>query len=109
MFEKDAVDLLVEARMWVDKGWCQNWYAETEVGVRCTPLDSLASSWCMLGALARASESELRDRTGFYFDAEELLVDAVGEWPPDWQDAPGRTKEEVLAAFDRAISLGLRQ
>lgn len=46
-------------------------------------------------------------------DAIELLKDAVGVnrrvGIATWNDAPGRTVEEVLAAYDRAIEAAISQ
>ena len=43
-----------------------------------------------------------------YFDtACELLINVIGDsFIAHWNDAPNRTKAEVLAAFDRAIAMG---
>jgi len=76
---------LINARNRIEKGWIQN-YASTSKGV------------CMSFAI-----------DGGYAMREECLVflsAAIGGLPVvPWNDAPGRTKEEVLAAYDRAIEL----
>lgn len=56
---------------------------------------------CALQAIAlSADSSEASWRAG------QLLRDVIGENIMKWNDAPGRTKEQVLAAFDRAITTG---
>ena len=70
------------------------------------------TGYCQLGARNMATFGTQRfvwghpDRKAFHA-AKEALTDAVGvpsEELVDWNNAPERTKEEVLAAFDRAIA-----
>ena len=66
-----------------------------------------AGGLCPIGAIHRVPQSALRDQD----TAKQLYAVAVGidgECPWNvigWNDAPGRTPEEVLEAFDRAIAL----
>jgi hypothetical protein len=107
----DAVDVLMEARAYIEKGWCQGAAAKDEFGQSVEweqRLNGIARSWCALGAITdgaglRLQSPELRD-------AEHLLQRVVGDgWIAVWNDSPGRTQEEVLEAFDRAIGLGLER
>lgn len=60
--------------------------------------------YCVLTAIAG-------DKDTYHYDAIRVFERANNldtESAPaiyDWNDAPGRTKEEVLAAFDKAIAL----
>lgn len=82
-------DMLVEARHRLDQGWCQ-------LSMR------QRGSVCMIGSLAIHEY----DR---FVDAERLLLDAIRDlgYPQSsvaaFNDAPSRTKRDVLDVFDRAI------
>lgn len=102
---KSIADRLREARELIERGWCQYWDALNADGMAVYPNSDSAVAWCMGGACQRVGLHE-----GVF---ESFLIRAVGsspswtnEWPYlDFNDAPGRTKAEVLAAFDRAIAL----
>jgi endonuclease YncB( thermonuclease family) len=86
-----VADKLREARALITKGKPYEQRGE----VKCV---------CMIAALADAGAGDLRS------EAREFLRKAVS--PSNrytdiatWNDRPGRTQAEVLAAFDRAIEL----
>jgi hypothetical protein len=61
--------------------------------------------YCVLTAIAG-------DEKVYHYDAVRFFERANGIGPTEsgisvigWNDAPGRTQEEVLAAFDKAITL----
>jgi hypothetical protein len=89
-------EALVEARNLIERdGWCQ-WAAADGRGAHC-----------MGGALGRVTQG---DPNCTFTETELAAFRALGEATgtkdygiPGWNDKPGRTKEEVLAAFDRAI------
>ena len=92
-----AADKLREARKLIERGWCQHHYAEDAAGNIAEVGDDAAVAWCAAGALWKAG-------TGIY--EVGLMKRAIGGCATDaWNDAPGRTQAEVLAAFDRAIAL----
>jgi hypothetical protein len=76
---------LIDARAKVEKGWCQH-HGRSRGAV------------CAGFALVEAGCSET---TIFIFE------DVIKQPIITWNDAPDRTKEQVLAAFDRAIDLSL--
>lgn len=78
---------LIEGRRQIEIGWCQHKAVD-------------GSAVCMVSALPRV-------RGSFHPAAVQILTEVVGCYPPLWQDMPGRTLDEVLAAYDRAIELPL--
>jgi hypothetical protein len=101
-----VADKLREARALIERGWTQGHDAIDRAGEDIDPRMDEAACWCINGALYRAGD---RDD-----GAERLLEQAIGhsgeedfELSPviDWNDAPERTQAEVLAAFDKAITL----
>lgn len=87
------VDVLKKARELVARpgGWCQG---DVFGGDAC----------CALGATSSVVSDDGDD--GPASDAEDILRKAIGtNRLADWNDAPGRTQAEVVAAFDKAIAL----
>lgn len=95
----DVTKLLIEGRGRIERGWCQGRF-------------EAPGAVCMLGAIrwnaTWTPEAEARLPTTMA--ARNRLSDAIGMRETDrahipyWNDAPGRTKDEVLAAFDKAIA-----
>jgi hypothetical protein len=75
---------LIAGRRRIEEGWCQ--------GVMRT-----WGAVCAVGAISRNPK------------ALEVLQRAIGEgcYIPKWNDMPGRSKEDVLDLYDRAIALSL--
>ena len=90
---------LAEARKLIAQGWTQGKYKRVVDGVEC---------WCISGAMGQsAPDYKPRDLAfaalfralradDFYLSSSTNLI--------EWNDAPGRTQEEVLALIDRAIA-----
>ncbi len=57
-------------------------------------------SCCALGAIWLVGRMDIRINTK---EAQITLLKVVGRKISDWNDAPWRTHDEVLAAFDQAI------
>lgn len=98
-------EILRAARAKIEQGWCQRCVARDSQGYRIyvgnmmeASRNPAAVSWCAQGAVFAA---------GGDINGPELpiLGQAVGSCIGIWNDRPRRTKEEVLAAFDRAIEL----
>jgi hypothetical protein len=118
----DAIDVLMEARAYIEKGWCQGNYAQ---GVQQSPAPvESARSWCVLGAIAHGAgnpDPTRIDLSAAEMQARDLITEVVSGgagWSvdvADWtaavkfNDTVGRTQEEVLEAFDRAIGIGLER
>lgn len=104
----DVFDVLSEARNWIDKGWCQGTAARQASGEVAGYDRPEAASWCIVGSIWKAIE-ELEvpqpSREGLEIAARALFQRAAGENPSRFNDGLGRTKEAVLDALDRAISL----
>ena len=92
-----AADLLEEF------GWCQHQYARTAFGVGVDVDDARAASFCAVGAIDRATldlaAAPLRSPA-----VQEFLKDVPGRWFADWNDAPDRTKQEVVSALREAAA-----
>lgn len=102
-------ETLIEARRLIaEVGWTQGFYARTDTGTLIEFDSPLASCFCMVGALRRACGLPLKT---CHLPATYRLLKAARlvdnnrslQYLVDWNDKPGRTKEEVLAAFDKAI------
>ncbi len=93
-------EVLVEARRILENvGWCQGTYARDENSVAILTDDPGACQFCVMGALYFASDdSDVEE------EARALLNTVVEGSIVAYNDAPGRTKEEVLAVFDLAIA-----
>lgn len=75
------------------KGWCQGAMARNRKGFRCGFDDPKATQFCLTGALYRA---DAYTHEVFFF-----LRSHIGESFTEWNDAAGRTKEEVIALLKR--------
>jgi hypothetical protein len=91
LVESDTVEILKRARAMVEYRWCPRGGTDEEGGV------------CALVAIGKqfpTAEALRNDGAMHFFRA------AIGDRSiPEWNDTPGRTQAEVLAAFDRAIDL----
>jgi len=77
---------------YIRRGWCQGAIAEDASGQwLVTPASLYAVKWCIIGAL-RVCNTTQEDliRVGEY----------LGDHPGKWNDTPGRTQEEVIAALE---------
>ena len=83
----DVTKLLIEGRERIERGWCKYNL-------------QLGNAVCALGAIGwgeRPSETKI--------EARRRLSAAVGtDRIPHWNDAPERTKQDILDAFDAAIA-----
>lgn len=102
-------EVLIEARRLIaEKGWTQEVYSRDVCGRSSLTeeFDGNPVCFCADGAIRRATHMHQAR-----IEARAVLGKVVGArgvsgfevWR--WNDEPGRTKEEVLAAFDRAIEL----
>lgn len=86
----EVKEALIKARALIkDHGWVQNQPGSHRDG------------FCMIGALAEICPMRQPD---VFFEAVDALRDTTGYMHvTSFNDAEGRTKEEVIQAFDRAI------
>lgn len=97
------IQFLSRVKELIERGWCQRWIACDE---NSNPVSiksgKLPAKFSLLGALIRAEAEGL----GSYFFAYNLLMRYTGEdFTGKWNDAKGRTKEEVIEVVDKAIAL----
>lgn len=94
--EQSLKDTLVEARSLIqDVGWTQGTYATYAEGNKVI-------GYCALGALS-ATHAGPEIRHDAIMRLSKQTVQYNGSDIVSYNDAEGRTKEEVLAVFDQAI------
>jgi hypothetical protein len=90
---------LAEARKLIAQGWTQGKCKRVVDGVEC---------WCLLGAMGQAAPDykprELAFAALFLSLGDDDLYLSSSSNLTEWNDAPDRTQEDVLALIDRAIA-----
>lgn len=108
MSRDQASKVLLEAARLVELGWSRGAHARTVDGQQCAPTRSDAVSWCPAGAIWRAAVRMYGDRS--YRVEGEALVRLRSVVAPqaivNWNDAPGRTVDEVASRLRDAASSG---
>ena len=96
-----SIRMIAEARQRVLAGWCQGAVARDANGRTVLPSSPDARRWSMLGALLASRDGQpVSDLVG----AVSLLHRSTGESALEiWNDRPGRTHKDVVAAFERAL------
>lgn len=106
---RSATEVLASAREKVSKGWYQ---VEPVLGAECIAT-ALEKSWSELNKslvdwdyvkMAMNAAIESPSLESLSLDDDPLSTPYWGRYFIYWNDAEGRTQDEVLAAFDRAIS-----
>lgn len=106
LYKPTVVDILVDAKEVLEtKQWTQGAGARDKDGDLVHSRSEEAVSFCSIGAINRASH---HFGGGFLlgtlrFEAEMALQDVIDKDVITWNDSFGRTKEEVLEAFSKAI------
>lgn len=101
------VDILRKARgLVVEKGWTQGAAARDHGDRVVDTNDPAAVCYCAFGALLAASHLSGHDAACFIEGRLLPPNSMAGALRPiaQFNDTPGRTKEEILALFDRAIA-----
>ncbi len=101
-----AVEVLERALDRLRHGWCQNAYARDVAGISLGFSEiEHGCAWCLVGSLYGRGES-------FPLEAKEIMSRAIGDMTDTimphvhvYNDAPGRTQEEVIALVERALEL----
>lgn len=93
-----AAEMLNAAADLCERGWTQKASAINDQGDRVDPWDNEATAWCALGALCVAGGAERAE----WEQALKSVVDVTGYLLTYWNDQPGRTQEEVVAALRAA-------
>jgi len=100
-----AERMLSDACELVLSGWCQGRSAQDEMGRAIEPSSAFARNWSAAGALERAWRRALveDDVSLEAFERANLALAAVvKDAPQRWNDAPERTRAQVLEALIRA-------
>lgn len=93
---------LITARAKVETGWCQGTAARDKRGNHVSAQSLDATQFCILGAVSAARPANSVPVIAELYrtlNHEEYQGALSG-----FNDAPGRTQEEVLALFDKAIA-----
>lgn len=107
---------LIEARRLINNGWSRCTFARDANGHMCDWGSEAATSFCSVGAVYRATDWRNTYHTSLCLDVIDALAeqmvpagrsDRCGH-VVSWQDARGRTKEEVLDAFDKTIAAQMK-
>ena len=95
-----TTELLTEARARIARGWTQGANARNAAGGVTLAWAEEAVCWDTMGAVACRDDDWTTAEPAW-----AALRAAVGgeTWVAEWNDAPGRTREDVLALYDRAI------
>ena len=88
--------VLVQALKLIEAGWCQWTEATDKEGNSVERHSPLAANYCIMGALGKVTPN--------YNDAIAKLRKNVDCGLATWNDVRGRTKEEVIDLFRRAIA-----
>jgi hypothetical protein len=110
-------EILKKARdLIINRGWTQGAYARAG-GIKAVELETIsgiisnADSFCSLGAIYSADILEMAGDSNTAHAIDYLQRVVVCEFTrfdmfiAYWNDMPGRTKEQVIDAFDEAIEL----
>jgi hypothetical protein len=95
--------LLIRARGFVERGWCQRTNAQDARRFPVPIWDKRAAAWCAAGAVFAAGVAPDNWRHPAFVRLKAAIGANVGVH--DFNDSQ-RTVEPVLAAFDRAIAAG---
>jgi len=116
--ENKVIELLDEVtKLLTEKGWTQGFYARNKNGAPTDCRSDSACSFCLHGALMAADEKRPDDKRaeagyrlhralGDVLSGGDLVAYLDGHVDiVSFNDAPGRTKEEVLDLIERAKKL----
>jgi hypothetical protein len=96
-----VVEVLKRAKERIERGWCRGQFAVNAHNEPVSELSQEACRWCTSGAFYAVCND--MDERNMARDVFRKVID--DENITRWNDSPGRTKREVLAAFDKAIAL----
>ena len=102
----DVALILDEARYLIEsEGWCQGAMAKDRLGFPTEPRADNVAARCAVGALDAAVDWSAESEA--HYELARSYVDQTirGKYIVTWNDAAGRTKEEVVAMFTEAADL----
>lgn len=90
---------LKRIRQTLARGWTQQAMARNGFDIPVHAHSHEACKWCIYGAM-----DKIPMPAGIEGTIHSLLIDKInGERISTWNDAPGRTQEQVLDIFDKLI------
>lgn len=94
-------------RIIVEKGWTQEYNAVTADETHCEPEDENAVAFCVMGAASKAcGMAGMRMLPGVRLALTKALSPTACSLDVfEYNDEPGRMKEDILALIDRAKDL----
>lgn len=96
-------DLTEARRLIKEVGWVQKHAAIDAEANRVAPWDASASSFCLSGAVQRACGMTSEFANNRYLDTICAIHRCIKIKIISFNDARGRTKEEVIEALDKTI------
>ena len=113
---KEKLEVIKQAKILIDMGWCQTDYAVDKYGNSTSAWSKHACAWCSCGALRASMPRETYEHgvlgTGFlwsdYEEVREILDDYIednglGVALVDYNEAWGRTQFDILHVFSQVI------
>ena len=87
--------------------WCQGASALDASGFACSPESRWAVSWCLIGAVETAA-AQNAVKGSITVSALDIILRTIDgpdhEGIVSWNDATGRTQDQVLTLLDSAIT-----
>lgn len=96
-----ARDQLLAARNLIDKGWTRGASARNAKGEAVYYGDPTAVTFCLIGSIHAVGALD----TAYYAVWDALIKRGGSKVMSQFNDEPGRTKDDVLALIDEAIAL----
>ena len=96
--------ILKEVRGLIESGWTVVALARDATGAQCNPTSHKATSWSLYGAIQKAVRSPFASALVVYNSLHRALPSGT-KTVREFNDAPDRTREEILAVIDRAIEI----
>lgn len=102
--QSEVVAALDSLHKLITKGWCQGYSAKDKDGIPVAANSPKACCWCLSGAMILML---LREEIGgtihtYVLNAITKEIQPGFYYIPDYNDSPGRTKEEVLGKITSA-------
>lgn len=98
-----AIEVLRRIERRIERGWTTGAYARDEDGYEVNATDADACSWCLSGAMIAGWADSGQPHLRAYDAVLAALERQIGPCNrAGWNDFPGRTQSEVLAAVRAA-------
>lgn len=107
MADLTVVEVLEGAADLIASGWTKEALARNAEGKTVEPEDDDATCWCLMGATDRAA-ADGGSPWQVAYQARDIFRQSMGGelfCIPDWNDAPERTQDEVVAKLREAAAI----